>query len=110
MQRIAEELAKLLDFYMYKHMAGHNFSTINLFLKISLPRISNNSLPFLLNRRGIGICRFNAFISGKQNIRVEALKCNFLSWKRVLLADRRQIIMCLISANLASQELYSQAK
>lgn len=33
-QRITEEPAKLFDFHIYRHMTGHDFSTIDLFLKI----------------------------------------------------------------------------
>lgn len=74
MQRITEELTKLFDFHMYRHMTGHDFSTTNLYLKILstiLNRNSNKALPLLSNRRGIGIFRFNAskFSSGKQSIK-----------------------------------------
>ena len=74
MQKITEEQAKLFDFHMYRHMTGHDFSTMNLFFKILctiLTRNSNKALPLLSNRRGIGIFRFNAykFSSGKQSIK-----------------------------------------
>lgn len=74
MQRIAEKLDKQFDFLMYRHMTGHDFSTMNLFLKILctiLTRNSNKALPLLSNRRRIGIFRFNAskFSSGKQSIK-----------------------------------------
>lgn len=74
MQRITKELSKLFDFHMYRHMTGHDFRTMNLFLKILctiLTRNSNKALPLLSNRRGIGIFRFNAskFSPGKQSIK-----------------------------------------
>lgn len=103
MQRITEELAKLFDFCMYRHMTGHDFSTMNLFLKILCTVFTRNSNKVLLlpsNRRGIGIFRFYAskFSLGKQSIK-QSWSAIFLSRRTVLLRDRRQIIMCLVSAN-----------
>lgn len=74
MQRITEELAKLFGFHMYRHTTGHDFSTMNLYLKILctiLNTNSNQTLPLLSNRGGIGIFRFNAskFSSEKQSIK-----------------------------------------
>lgn len=109
MERITEELAKLFDFCMYRHMTGHDFRTMNLFPKILctiLTRNSNKALPLLSNRTGIGIFRFNTskFSSGKQSIK-QSWSAIFQNRKTGLLRDRRQIIMCLVSANLASWEL-----
>lgn len=92
MQRFTEELAKLFDFHMSRHMRGHEFSTMNLFLKILctiLTRNSNKALPLLSNRRGIGIFWFNAskFSSGKQSIK-QSWSAIFLSRKTVLLRDK----------------------
>lgn len=109
MERITEELAQLFDFCIYRHMTGHDFSTMNLFLKILctiLTRNSNKALPLLSNGRGIGIFRFYAskLSSGKQSIK-QSWSAIFQTRKTVLLRHRRQIIMCLVSANLASREL-----
>lgn len=107
MQRITDELAKLCDFCMDWRMTGHDFSTMNLFLKILctiFTRNSNKVLPLLSNRRGIFKFYASKFSSGKQSIK-QNWSAIFLSRRTVLLRDRRQIIMCLVSANLASQEL-----